>query len=458
MSKKNLRVKESSKFEKILKYIHKYSYLETIFIVSTFLIIGYIINPDDICFLDYDVPFLLVLLAVLTLFHGFENGILAMTIVSLVMLISYKPFPYVDFMVLLLMTLIYSEFYYYWMQKIKKAEVEANYKGIKLAELSRAFYSLKISHDQLEKNYVLKPMSIRNSLIEIKKNLLDIPKSKNVEYKLQKNYKDFLKLIQKSFNVTSGLVLYKKELLNDEDLNFENCNIVFGDFTDEVSKEEIFENYIVDKSIARKIPVYISDETGEPDLKNKFESRYIAAIPAIYDDKIESVLVIENMPFMAFERENLTSIAILIEYFAIELKKYFIHMDVLEDNKINIDFILDDSFKFEVYRLLKFFNKYNINSVFLVLQIKNELQTIRLYEKIDKMLRSLDMVTKIQIENRFYIAILLPLHDKSAALGFLNRLVNSIKDDDKDFNYMTFDLSRLDLFSKYITDKSEYKV
>ncbi|MDQ7066885.1 MAG: hypothetical protein Q9M40_02155 [Sulfurimonas sp.] len=80
------------------------------------------------------------------------------------MWLLYPVFAYIEFLVALMMTLIFSEFHYYWGQKIKQAEIQANYRGAKLDELSKAFYTLKISHDQLEKNYVVKPMSIRNSI------------------------------------------------------------------------------------------------------------------------------------------------------------------------------------------------------------------------------------------------------------------------------------------------------
>ena len=210
MQTKQHRVKKVTLKEKIAKFLHKYSYVETLILITIFLIVGYMIDPKDICILNYDVPFLLILLAVITLFHGFENGILATSIASFAMLIFYESFPYINFLIIMIMVLIFSQFHRYWTRKINKAELEASYKGLKLEELSKAFYSLKISHDQLEKNYVIKPMSVRNalgSITEIDKSLL---KDMSVTEKKHQRYKMFLDLLQKSFNVQSGLILYRQ--------------------------------------------------------------------------------------------------------------------------------------------------------------------------------------------------------------------------------------------------------
>ncbi|MDQ7066884.1 MAG: hypothetical protein Q9M40_02150 [Sulfurimonas sp.] len=77
------RVKEKSKIESLLKFLHEYAYIETIIMVTMYLGVGYLIDNKDICMLNSDISFILILLAIITLFHGFENGILALTISSL---------------------------------------------------------------------------------------------------------------------------------------------------------------------------------------------------------------------------------------------------------------------------------------------------------------------------------------------------------------------------------------
>jgi len=202
---------------------------------------------------------------------------------------------------------------------------------------------------------------------------------------------------------------------------------------------------LVDKSLARSTPIYISDEAGEPSSSVDKGSQYIAVIPSVRENKVHEFIAIEKMPFMAFNRENLTSISILIEYFSIEINK---KMTLQIDNDLAL--IQDEAFRFEYLRLKHLYQKYRVNSVILVLRIDNELQSTRIYEKIVKMLRSLDMVTMFKENGFYYISLLFPLHDKSAALGYLNRLLSSLEEEkDKNFNYMTFDLSKIALLNKY---------
>lgn len=439
------RVKERTALETVIQFLRDYAYVETLIIVGLYLGVGYLIDPTDICILHAQISYILILLTIITLFHGFENGVLTLSILAFAMWYFYPSFEYVEFLVALMMTMIYSEFHYYWTQKIKAAEIEATYRGTKLDELSKAFYTLKISHDQLEKNYVVKPMSIRNSIEHIIKKNEEINRDDTIVDKYEAYYKNFLGLLEKSFSVNSAVLVYQKEHANTGYLVETEANVVYSDEAKHLDISDIFQDYLVDKSLARTTPIYVSDEAGEPSTSVDNSSHYIAVIPSVKAKKVHEFIAIEKMPFMAFNRENLTSISILTEYISIEINK---KTTLQIDNDLAM--IQDESFRFEYLRLKHLYQKYKVNSVILVLRIDNELQATRVYEKVVKMLRSLDMVTMFKENNFYYISLLFPLHDKAAALGYLNRLLASLDEErDKEFNYMTFNLSQINLLNKY---------
>ena len=443
MKKKLNRFKEHSKLNSITSFLNKYAYFETVVIVALYLGIGYLIDINDICILKTDISYILILLAVITLFHGFENGMLALGILAIVMYVSYPIFEYTEFLVALMMTMIFSEFHYYWTKKIKNAEISSEYRGVKLEELSKAFYSLKISHDQLEKNYVIKPMSIRNSIEYIIDENSKISLDEFVD-KRRAYYQNFLSLLEKSFNVSAATIIYKER---DENkfLNEENAYVVYGVNSSQENIADIISDYLVDKAIGRNTAIYISDEKGEPSIEDDQGSLFIAAIPSVREHQVSEVLAIEKMPFMSFNRENLTSISILLEYFSIEIDK-----EILLEKAKDLEIIEDNDFRFEYERVRILYTKYHVQSTFLVIRIDNELQAIRVYEKIVKMLRALDMLSMVHNNEYYYITLLFPLHDKAAALGYLKRLHASLTEEkDRDFNYMTFDLSQVDLMNKY---------
>ncbi|MBU0719751.1 hypothetical protein KJ877_00255 [bacterium] len=278
------RIKEKSRLASITKYLHDYAYLETLVIVGIYLLVGYMMNPEDICILKGEIPYILILLAIVTLFHGFESGMITTSILALAMWYFYPTFQYVDFLIVLMMTLIFSEFNYYWNKRIKEAETDSEYRGIKLNELSKAFYTLKISHDQLEKNYVIKPMSLRNSIAVIKEtNFTD-----------KDHYENFLKLLEKAFNVSIATIAYKET----EDTGFKMIAR-----SSDLNEDADFEDPLVKDVLERKKPIYISD-----DVNNK--SKYIAVVPALQNEETVGLLLIEKMPFMSFNKENLISISL----------------------------------------------------------------------------------------------------------------------------------------------------
>ena len=442
---------QTTKLDMLLQVVYKYAYAETIALVSLFLLIGYYLKPDDICLLNGKIPYVIMILSIITLFHGFESGMLALIIISFSMWFFYPTFHYMDFLVFLLMILILSQFHYSWTQRLKKAEVDDKYKSQKLAELSRAFYSLKISHDQLEKNYVVKPMSIRNAINHIL-NLNDkLANDEEVVEKQKAFHYNVLEFLEKSFNLKVGhIIYYKDNIEKGKKYTFseEYLEVVTIGTDEKRELSSMLEDYIIDKSIAKKAPAYVSDETGEATAINKEKSLYLASIPALIDDKIVSVLVIEKIPFMFFNREYLTSATIIHEYFAIETRKA---VNLSSFNQLEL--IDDREFLFEVFRMTNLYKQYKINSVLVVLRTKSELRTTRLMEKLTGILRSLDMICLVTFESNYFITILLPMNDKASAIGLLNRLHTLIEDEkDREFDHMIFGMQQLHLLEKYYKD------
>ena len=447
-----MRMQEKRKQNKVSAIVAKlqdYAYLETFTLVALYLGIGYLVDPQDVCSIHSQISYMLVLLSIITLFHGFENGLFALSLLAVALWFFYPLFEYREFLVALMMTLIFSEFHYFWTQKIKKAEIDANYRGLKLDELSKSFYALKISHDQLEKNYILKPMSIRNSIGEILKTKIKVDSdvNKNIDERTQEYYKNFMILLEKSFNVNKSLIVYKtsqtRKILS-KDNAFEVCSS-----TCDVKKiEDIFDNYLVDKAISRKQAVFISDEGGNPDLQNSNDTKFVAAIPTVRDGEVVAVLAIEAMPFMAFNRENLISITLLLEYLSISVAKE----DTLYLSK-ELESIEDKEFRREYIRLKLLYDKYGVESTVLVMKIDNELQTLKVNSFVSKMLRSLEFTTTLYNGRHYYIVNLFPLHDKSSAVGYVNRLLTLLDDErDKKFEYHSFNIKDSRVLNKYLKE------
>ena len=399
-------------------FLNKYSFLETFVILSGFIFVGYLIDNKDPILLNYEIVYIAFILIIVTLFHGIANGLFSLFFLALVMKYFYPIFPTEPFLNISIVVLILGEFHYFWNKKILQNSSKNAYLRNKLDELSNAFYTLKISHDQLEKNYVFKPMSLRNSIRVLKDS-----------YESGENYnKEFLTLLQKSFSVSEAelYIANDSKLYLWNDTNFENSLDI--------------QDSMLEMALEKKSPIYVSSDEVENN------SEYLAVIPGVSNTRVKGVLLIKKMPFLSFNKDTLITISVLISYFLDELEKW----DTIELSRKKNNFI-DASYQFELDRLSRLYKDFDVESTVLVIKTKDELLAHLIEEKLVKSLRSLDISTAYKSEEFNVISVLFPFADDASARGFLVRLFKLLKlqEDDERISFSFFDISKLEIINRY---------
>jgi len=402
--------------------VFKYAYLETTIIIGSYVGIGYLVNSEDILMFESDFSFVSILLAIITLFHGMSSGVFAIVLIGIAMKLGYEEFHYIYFLRESVLMMIFGEFHYYWTRTIRQHAIEDKFTRQKLSELSKAFYMLKISHDQMEKSYVVKPMSIRNSILTIKEKFdIDNPEI---------FYQEFLMLLQKTLSIEKAFLLS----VEDE----KNINILAQTDSEEVLYED---DLIIENALKKRMPIYISSDDSYSG------SRYLAAMPVIIEDEVIGLFVISKMPFMSFNKDNLISATILVSYMFDELYK----LRILE----NIDNFLSkfqNNFRFEVYRLHGLNQKFGIESTILIFKSYDKIKTHMLHDAVGANLRSLDLMSYLETDKFDAVAILFPLADRTSVKGFVNRTYNNMQID-QDMSVVeqsSFSISDLDLIRSYL--------
>lgn len=356
-------------------------------ILGIYLLIGYYTDPEDVCMLKGDLFLLAILMAVITLFHGIVDGLLGMTVIAIAMKLFYPQFLYQVYLNHLVLVLIFGEFHYYWNRSINQKTVEIDYLKSKLDELGKAFYTLKISHDQLEKNYVLKPMSLRNSIRSIRESFDE-----------EQGYELFVTLLQKSFGVSEALLCAYDDGVFKTLAKSENARLIEDDT-------------MLEMAIEKRRPIYVSSAEVNTN------SNYLGVIPILTRDELTGLLMISDMPFLSFTKDNLISISILSTYFFDEVGK----LKALEKMDAS-ELLFTREFEFELLRLGTMQQNFGTDSAVLILKTEDELLAHRLEEAIRKNLRTLDMLSTIHTETFTAIAMLFPFADRSSGEGFLKRL------------------------------------
>jgi hypothetical protein len=408
---------------KIREALAPYPYIETIVIVSIFLGIGFWTNPEDICMLDSPLYPMTIILAMITLFHGISSGLFAIAIIGIVMKFGYVEFQYESFLGQMLLVLIFGEFHYYWVRIITKHSTEMLFTKQKLSELSDSFYALKISHDQIEKGYIVKPMSIRNSIRLIK-----------TEYYQNKNkdvfFAKYLQMIEKNFVV-------KKAIL----LNVENDGSIKQLAISEGANTFYANDPMYLDVLEKKMPVYLESH-------NQYTgSRYMAILPAISNDCVVGILVIEDMSFMAFNKDALVSITILTNYLFTEEHKLSILRGIT-----NFLPEFENNFRFEVYRLLRMSREFNTQTTLMLFRSEDMLAVHIYIDLIKRNLRTLEILDHVTISGVEVVAVLFPFSDISSVDGFLDRLGKPMEDirSKEEVVIELFILEKIDLIKSFI--------
>jgi len=404
--------------------ISSYPYIETIVVISLYLGIGFWNNPEDICMLKNPLMPMTIVLAIITLFHGISSGLFAITIIGIVMKFAYPEFHYEAFLGQMVLVLIFGEFHYYWGRIISDHRTEMLFSKQKLNELSDAFYALKISHDQIEKSYIVKPMSIRNSIRLIKE---EFYKQSNKKLFFQK----YMQMIEKNFNVKKAIIINIDE----------NGTIEQLAASDNVNKFDTKDPMFKD-AMEKKTPIYLNEEKNQ-----NSTSRYLAVIPAISNERIMGILAIEDMPFIAFNKDTLISITILTNYLFVEEHKLTILKDIQ-----NFLPEFENDFRFEVHRLHIMSKNFGTQTTLMLFR-SDDMLSVHIYiDLVKRHLRTLEVLNHVTISGVEVVAVLFPFSDISSVEGFLDRLGKPIDDLRSNEHVMIelFPLLKMNLIQSFI--------
>jgi len=391
-------------------------YFETAFVTILFIGIGVYFHPSDPLFIKNIVPILTIILIFITLFYGTRRGLLSLLLLSPIYYNYYHENMVLLFLTNLLIVLILGQFYHYWNLKYHKEKFSHSYKNDKLNELSNAFYTLKISHDILEKSYAIKPYSIRSSLKELKKFSFD----------KDTHYKDFLNLIENSFHVENAIVA-----ISDKN-GFKSISS-----TDDKSSLDLTDS-LVQKSIELKESVYVSSSSFED------ESKYLVVIPVINSsNNIVALLAIDKIPFSDFNQDNIISISILLSYFMDQVN---IYNNQSNDNK---EFSDKNNFIYEFNRVYELKKEYSIDSTMIVFKSTNTLVTKQIEDSIKRELRSLDKYLFTKVGKKDVFLILLPITPKESSEYIIKKISSKYNMGKDMYEVMSFGIEQRDIIHEY---------
>jgi len=370
-------------------------FLEVVVIASVFWIAGFFFSKEDPLLLKYKYSPTFLLSLVLSLYYGFTGGMLFLGVVFLTAFFYYKPFPYTEFLWDLLIVLIASEFRYYWSKRTRSAELEKEYFEEQVSRLRKELFLLKLSHDQLELNYVVKPYSLRRILEEIKQKLVT---EKNEKILMS----FFLSLLMQNFQV------YKASLYKYRAGKLEPLASIGEDNTTPP------EDPLLKKAIEEESSFYLPPKALKHFGEERGDLKYLAVIVAKTEEEMY-LLLIRDMLFVNLNEEVLNYILIILSYLAEDVSIGKKLAKIYKDK----EYLCGFNFLKELYKMHELFAKMGIESSLVIFSWEGEISPYSEYE-FERTIRGLDVMCFLYTKK--LVLFLLPFTAYAGAMSFSERM------------------------------------
>ncbi|MCS7196387.1 MAG: PelD GGDEF domain-containing protein [Aquificaceae bacterium] len=357
--------------------------------------IGFYFNREDPLFLQnkYSLALHLLPISVITLYYGFIAGTMYMFIFSVILYLVYKNVEGLHLLYLFLFLLIFAEFHFYWNKVVQQNQERFEYVNDKLRQVARSLYVLKLSHDRLESYHISKPVSIRGFLVDVKKDLLANTPLEEV--------------LRRTFNMVSNLYAIERGGVFEFDgKKFKKLASVGG--MEALNPEDRLVTYAIEHEETAYIPRSAVKEEGA----------YLCFIPIYIDEGLKYAVVIEKMPFMNLNKDNMLAINLLFYYIILE----YYELDAIRDIHADFGDIDVETIK-EIYRCALIKKRYDVDSSLVLFTFEDWDESLY-YLFLDKV-RGLDHVTRYG-ENS--LIVLLPLTNLSGAYQFLKRMEDVVRE------------------------------
>jgi len=380
----------------------------TLFALIIF-VVGYYINSKDPLLIHYPFSFMILWLAIVTLFYGLAMGIVMWIVLSAFASIIYINDPIFISTLLenLFFVFLYGLFFENLHNRINKLTIRTNYLQLRLKELTNAFFTLKISHDKLESIYITQPASFRFVISEVLENWTE-------NQTIEDNAYNTLKILEKFFSVKSATIWKVK----NKSLQYELASL------GQIGKEINSLDPLIQKTLLLQRAIYLKD------LEDKEQTSYIYAVPFLDKrENVVSILIIKDIPFMFYHEDTLLKINVVYTYIWTEYKKR-VSFNKIYQNKKNL--ITQDivGFKLEVVRLSNILKDFDVDSRIYSVNTKNLYlhQSITDYFYQSELLEILDLHISIQCGDCYVHLVLFPFVSKSGIFQPAKDFDNALSD------------------------------
>ncbi|MGD9153410.1 MAG: PelD GGDEF domain-containing protein [Gammaproteobacteria bacterium] len=381
------------------------AYIEIgVFIIASVLVTYFFNRADPFC-IHASFPWIWLVPVLVALRYGTLPGVFVIVVFLIVFfafdpqsIITVKEYRYATLGGLLL-TVFCGEFNSSWLDSMQRFTQLNGYIQKRLDGLNRAFYLLRISHDQLEQSLIGQPSTLRSILTEIKDLLV------KAEGKCTKEIaKQFLYILGQYCSMEqAGLHLYQNDKFVIDPIAYigaAGSQLVVSDpMVQNCLSNDSFDYYAINQ------------------LAKTQESKYLAVVLLrTIDGKLCGILAIEKLSFWSLTEETLRTLSIIATYFADDIwavKEMADFLKVYPDAPPN--------FAFELKRLQHLREKSGVDSALCAFVIASSARQENIVTQMQHLRRGMDIGWHHQQKDRSILFTLMPFASSVAVEGYRNR-------------------------------------
>ena len=375
-------------------------------------LIGALFRRSDPYFLESELPLLFVAPLFPALRYGFAHGFACAAILGVGITIEWsrgaiEGYPVGSVLGLVALAMLAGEFSDAWKRRWSRAWTALQYAEKRLAEFTPRYHLLKASHDRLEKRLAGSTQSLRTALqgVRGRESEQDVPTMAQIGDRILEVLSTYC-----SLQVASVF-----EVKTNSEIVWPAC-ATLGHGRDVPRSDPMLEESLLSVQM-------LSVHDGAPDsgTLHRAGSNLLAAIPvADAFNHVWAIVAIQQMPFIAFQEENLRMLAVLASAFGDQL--------TVRLESAGSDSALEQEFRLQLRRSIHHTRDHELPSALVQLKVTREFTNPRIIEQIVLEKRGLDCHWLCESPGGdLTINLLMPLTGALGASGYVDRLERMLR-------------------------------
>lgn len=377
------------------------SLLSPIFLVLA----GLYFHPEDPLFLHASFPWAWLIPLLIALRYGLINAGLAIGVYLIMMYytVHHHFYDWSSYQIWglggLCLVIIGGEYHGYWHRKQHKLKLKNEYLDTRLESLSRAYSSMRISHDRLEHALIMKPITLRGVLTELR-------------YYVSRNHGQLdYTSAQELMAILANCAYVEKAnlyLMENKRINTKPIASIGPE------KMLLEKDVLVMQCLSKRETIYYAINS----LPENEQSDYLAVIPMeSADGQLYGLLTIAEIPFRSMTEESLKIMSLLLAYIADDLY-------AAKQGQVITKRYPDcpSFFASELFKLMHLYKIAKIDSMLFTYSFHNDSLGRDLRRSIRQETRGLDVIWERDFEEKLQLLILMPLTSAYGINPYVERI------------------------------------